>query len=79
MLPGSKGWSWKWDLKVPDRLKLAVDMAVKKNERVGKTRLLPQDNERDRSEILVERVVVLLGLICILSFLSRAAGLGSSL
>ena len=66
-------------MKVPDRLKLAVDMAVKKNERVGKTRLLPQDNERDRSEILVERVVVLLGLICILSFLSRAAGLGSSL
>jgi len=64
---------------VPDRVKLAVDMATKKHERVRVTILLRQDNEKYRSEPVVERVAVLLGLICILSFLSWAAGLGSSL
>jgi hypothetical protein len=64
---------------VPDRLKLAVDKAAEKKERVDRTRLPRQDNETDRSEILAENIVLLLGLICILSFLSWAAGLGSSL
>jgi hypothetical protein len=64
---------------VLDRVKLAVGRAAKEKERVGRTISLRQGNERDRSEILMGRVVVLLELICILSFLSCAAGLGSSL
>ena len=64
---------------VAERVKLAVCGTAKRSRRVGNAGLLQRDNDRDRVGTLVERVMVYFGVICLLSFLSWASGLGNSL